>query len=116
MRLNCLPKKKKGNLMFQHISPTKICFEPNREKRPYDEIAQKIRLELSVFPVYLYNERTGVKDMDIKLKLPSTIVKSCMCLIKEKDDQKRKYKAKTLKDDMGLHNMKQKMQLQVKCS
>merc|ERR1712080_187990 len=108
-------KKSLHYLMFHRISSTRICFEPNREKRPYEERSEKLRLKSSDFvPVYLYDERTGDKDADIKLKLPCALVISLMKLIKDKDDQQRDYKAKTLADFMGMHNLKQEMKLQVK--
>ena len=97
------------------ISESKICFEPNREKLGSETRARKIRLlETSDFPVYLYNERTGTREIDIKLKMPRMIVKKCMDLINEKDDQHLKYKAKTLEDHFDLHNVKQKMKLGIK--
>ena len=97
------------------ISESKICFEPNREKLGSATRTRKIRLlETSDFPVYLYNERTGTKEIDIKLKMPHMIVKKCMDLINEKDEQHLKYKAKTLEDHFDLHNMQQKMKLGIK--
>ena len=70
--------------------------------------------ETSGLPVHLYNERTGAKEADIKLKLPDNIAKNCMDLINDKDEQSLKYKVKTLEDEFDLHNMQQKMTIHVK--
>jgi hypothetical protein len=120
-KMNSVPKRGKGlnHLMFSPnlISSTRICFEPNRKKRPYEERSEKLRLRMAGFvPVYLYDEGTGDKNMDLKLSLPCSLVSNFMKLIKHKDDQQRDYKAKTLEDFMGLNNMKQEMKLQVKQS
>ena len=116
-KMNSAPKKGKSlnYLIWNRISSTRICFEPNREKRPSEERSEKLRLRMHGFvPVYLYDDRTGDKDMDLKLKLPFSLVSRFMKLIKDKDDQHRDYKAKTLADFMGLNNMKQEMKLHVK--
>ena len=108
-------KSSHSGFTFHHISGSKICFEPNKEKMNNDARAQKIQLfETSGLPVYLYNERTGAKEADIKLKLPDNIAKNCMDLINDKDEQSLKYKAKTLEDELDLHNMQQKMRIHVK--
>ena len=115
-RANKIPKgqKNQSHLMLHRISTTKVCFEPNREKRLYDERRQKIKLDDNGFPVYLYNERSGNKEMALNLILPCSVAGRFLKIIKEKDDQHRKYKEKTVEDDIGLHNMKQRMNLQVK--
>ena len=107
-------KKFQAHLSLQRISSTKICFEPNRKKRLQDGRRQRIKLDDGGFPVYLYNERNGKKEMALDLKLPCSVVGDCLKVIKEKHDQQRKYKERTVEDDMGLHNMKQRMNLQVK--
>ena len=107
-------KKYQVHLSLQRISSTKVCFEPNQRNRLYDERSQKIKLDDGGFPVYLYNERNGRKEMALDLILPHKIAGNCLKLIKEKHDQHRKYKERTVEDDMGLHNMKQRMNLQVK--
>ena len=108
-------KSSHSDFTFHYISESKICFEPNKEKMNSDSRTQKIRLfETSGLPVYLYNERTGAKEADIKLKLPDNIAKNCMDLINDKDEQSLKYKVKTLEDEFDLHNMQQKMRIHVK--
>ena len=108
-------KSSHSGFTFHHISGSKICFEPNKEKINNDTRAQKIQLfETSGLPVYLYNERTGTKEADTKLKLPDIIAKDCMDLINDKDEQNLKYEVKTLEDCFDLHNMQQKMRLRIK--
>lgn len=115
-KASIVPKGKKYqvHLTLQRLSSTKVCLEPNQRKRLYDEKSPKIKLDDGGFPVYLYNERNGNKEMALDLVLPCKVVGNCLKLIKEKHDHHRKYKERTVEDDMGLHNMKQRMNLQVK--
>ena len=80
-----------------NLSNTKICFEPNNQRFSYKD--KKTNRNHHVFPLYLYNELAGGRDKEIPIKLPPSIVRNFMELLKEKEVNERQHRRHMMEAD-----------------
>ena len=87
-----------------YVSSTKVCFNPNKTKYSYKEEKNKTRCRCHAWPLYLYNESTKDKGMELPISLPPSIVDKLMHRLKERQDRKHEMDLKRIHDEREHFN------------